>query len=57
MVEYVRMLGNNRVKTECSKFHSIESHNYWIKRNGKCPYCMNGSKPVHKSIIQESLKK
>ena len=45
------------VKTRPSRLHSIEDHNFWINRNGKCPYCHNGSKPVPKAMIVESLKK
>ena len=40
------------VKTSRSLFHSIEDHNYWIKRNKTCPYCLNGSKPRHRSEIE-----
>ena len=36
--------------------HSIESHNYWIKRNGVCPYCNMGSKPVPKDVIINKVK-
>ena len=36
--------------------HSIEDHNFWIRRNGVCPYCRCGSRPVHKSVIVEKLK-
>jgi len=34
-----------------AKFHSIEACNFWVRRNGVCPYCMSGSKAVHKSLI------
>ena len=34
-------------KTIKSKYHTMEVHNYWIKRNNRCLYCMNGSKPIH----------
>ena len=44
------MLGNSKVKTEASKYHTIESHNYWIQRNRVCPYCKLGSIPMHKSF-------
>ena len=54
MVEYVRMLGNSRVKTEKSKYHTIEQCNYYAKRGIRCPYCNIGSKPVHKSLIDEN---
>ena len=33
--------------------HSFESHNYWIDRNKVCPYCMSGSKPVQKVLVDE----
>jgi len=46
-----------QVATQRSRFHTIEAHNFHIKRYGRCLYCDNGSEPVHKSIIQESLKK
>ena len=51
MSEYVRMLGNSKVKTERSKYHTLESHNFHIARFGRCPYCNSGSKPVHKSFL------
>ena len=37
--------------------HSLEDHNFWILRNGVCPYCLSGSKPVPKCVIIEALKK
>jgi len=40
------------VKTQRSLFHTFEAHNYWIDRNGRCPYCLNGSKPVHKREME-----
>ena len=40
------------VKTSKSLFHSFEAHNYWIDRNGRCPYCINGSKTKHKKEIE-----
>ena len=36
--------------------HPLYLHNFWIKRNGRCPYCHNGSRPVQKTVIIESLK-
>ena len=44
------------VKRDKSRFHTIEDHNYWIKRNGVCPYCTIGSEPVQKSILLKELK-
>ena len=41
------------VKTHKSKYHTIESHDYWINRNGTCPYCKNDSIPVHKSLLNK----
>ena len=38
---------------EKQKFHTIEAHNFHIKRYGRCLYCESGSKPVHKTIIAE----
>jgi len=46
----------NVVKTYSSRFHSIESHNFWIGRHGVCPYCNSGSKAVHKSLIVEKVE-
>ena len=40
-----------------NKLHSIEDHNYWIKRNGKCPYCMSGSKPIEHNLIVDGVNK
>jgi len=34
-----------------SLYHTLEDHDYWISRNGVCPYCMSGSKPVAKCLI------
>lgn len=45
------------VKTERSMMHSIEDHNYWIKRNKRCPYCQNGSQPVAKAMIIKEVNK
>jgi len=42
------------VKTEKSKLHSIEAHNYWAERKIPCPYCLNGSKPVPKALVTAS---
>lgn len=53
MVDFVRMLGNNKVKTEKCRFHSIEAHNFHIRRFGRCLYCDMGSRVVHKSLIKE----
>lgn len=47
----------NNVKTVKSKYHSIEQHNFWIKRNKCCPYCNSGSTPVHKTIVIAELNK
>lgn len=43
--------GNVTVKTQPSKYHTIDAHDYWMQRNHTCPYCKNGSKPVHKSLL------
>ena len=43
------------VKTCRSGLHSIEDHNFWIDRNGVCPYCKMGSKAVHKSLIVKEV--
>jgi len=41
-----------KVKTSRSLYHSIVDHNFWIDRHGQCPYCVNGSKPVHKKEME-----
>jgi hypothetical protein len=33
------------------KMHTVETHNFHIRRYGRCPYCMQGSKPVPKAEI------
>ena len=52
-MEFIKMLGNNKVKTEASKYHTIESHNYWVQRNKVCPYCKIGSTPTPKCFQNE----
>ena len=42
---------SKEVKIVKSRYHSIEVHNYWTARNKKCPYCISGSKPVPKAMI------
>ena len=54
-IEYVYK--GQPVKTEPSKYHTMVAHNFWIDRIGKCPYCHNGSKAVHKSLITELVDK
>ncbi len=39
------------VKTKYSRYHPFVNHNFWIDRIGKCPYCHNGSVPVHSCQI------
>jgi len=55
MVEELGVLP--KISNSKSMFHSIEVHNFWIDRNKQCPYCLNGSEPVHKSLIVEKLEK
>jgi len=43
------------VRGNKSMFHSLEVHNFWINRNGACPYCLSGSEAVHKSLIIDGL--
>lgn len=45
----------NKVKTIKSKYHDVVQCNFWMKRNKKCPYCLNGSEPVEKEVILEML--
>jgi len=52
MLEYFK---EKKINFKC-ELHSLENHNFFIKRYGKCPYCDSGSKPVHKSIIAEKYK-
>jgi len=54
MVEDLRNLDLVRVNVNkgCC-LHSFEDHNFWIKRNGVCPYCLSGSRAVCKSEILE----
>ena len=56
MVDMVKFGGKGVVKTMKSQFHSIEAHNFHIRRYGHCLYCDSGSKPVHKSLIVEGVK-
>lgn len=44
---------NRNIKMANRGLHSIEDHNFWIRRNGTCPYCHSGSKPVPKAQIVE----
>ena len=39
-----------------SVMHSIETHNFHIRRYGSCLYCRNGSKPVPKVMITEKVR-
>lgn len=38
------------------RLHSLEDHNYHIKRHKYCPYCATGSKPVPKAAIKKDAK-
>jgi len=38
------------------RLHSLEVHNYHIKRYGRCLYCAFGSKPVPKAMIVDGIK-
>lgn len=40
-----------------SRYHSFEDHNFWIERNGTCPYCLSGSKAVPKILIKERMER
>lgn len=33
------------------RLHTKSNHEYWMCRNGRCPYCDNGSIPVDKNVI------
>ena len=39
------------VKPCKSRYHTIADHNFHIRRNGVCPYCLSGSRPVHRSCL------
>ncbi|MBE3095380.1 MAG: hypothetical protein IMZ52_10150 [Actinobacteria bacterium] len=34
-----------RIKNK-NRYHRISQHNYYIKKDYKCPYCTNGSEPI-----------
>jgi hypothetical protein len=36
--------------------HSLECHNFHIRRYGRCPYCATGSRAVPKAVIVERLE-
>lgn len=46
---------NNMINKDIPEYHSIEEHNEQIKQLGKdkCILCQLGSKPVHKSVLEE----
>lgn len=57
MVSELKSLDMVRVNVNRGRsLHSIESHNFWLDRNGVCPYCLNGSVPVTKVEILEILE-
>ena len=47
----VMIFKNRKVDTVDNGRHSKENHEYWISRNGDCPYCRVGGK-----IIEEGKK-
>lgn len=38
------------------KLHTWEDHNFYIRRYGRCVYCMLGSKPVPKAVISDMIQ-
>lgn len=54
--EMVDYFNNCVVKPKKSKYHTLEDHNFHIRRYGRCVYCRLGSKPVPKSVILENMK-
>ena len=57
MVRDLRSLDSVRVSLNRSRdLHTISDHNFWMVRNGVCPYCINGSVPVTKVEILEVLE-
>jgi len=39
-------------------WHCLEQHNYWVGiRRMRCPHCLAGSRPVHKSLILDRLER
>ena len=58
MVNDLRSLDVVRVYVnKKSRLHSFSQHNFWIGRNGVCPYCLGGSRAVHKVEILELLER
>jgi len=53
MMKNVVISDNKPEKPIGCRFHSIETHNFHIKRYGKCLYCNAGSVAVPKVIIEE----
>lgn len=44
-----------KIKKSVNGFHSLECHNFHIRRYGHCLYCEQGSVPCEKSLIVERL--
>ena len=53
MTRNVVILDNTPEVPVGCRFHSIESHNFHIRRYGKCLYCNAGSVAVPKCVVEE----
>jgi len=42
--------------SEDQPLHSVENHNFHIKRYGFCVYCNLGSRPVPKAMMVEGVQ-
>lgn len=38
------------------KYHKFSEHNYYVKTNKKCPYCIKGSEPMLDFLYEKWLK-
>jgi hypothetical protein len=57
VVEYARIMQGPDPKKSTKCYHSIEAHNFHIKRYGHCVYCDLGyGEPVPKKLIEELMK-
>ena len=53
MVNMLKEIDFKPVKPVGCCFHSIEAHNFHIRRYGFCLYCKQGSVAVPKCIVEE----
>jgi len=54
-VSQVGFSGNRKESVSVVRVHKLGDHRFHLKRYGRCPYCMVGSRPVMRSVVVDGL--